>query len=65
MAPINNQLGTTEKRNHLLEFDGIDEDESVGGDITETELEEEDPEENDFISLTEDDILQGYLPDSN
>ncbi len=29
MAPINNQLGTTAQRN-LLEFDGIDEDESVG-----------------------------------
>ena len=65
MVSINNQLGTTAQRNHLLEFDGIDEDESVGEDITETLPKDEDPEENDFINLTEDDILHGYLPDSN
>jgi hypothetical protein len=65
MAPINNQLGTTAQRNHQIEFDGIDEDKSVGEDITGTLLEDEDPEENDFINLTEEDILHGYLPDSN
>ena len=65
MAPINNQLVTTAQRNHLLEFDGIDEDEFVEEDIIETLLEDEDLEENDFINLTEDDILRGYLPDSN
>ncbi len=65
MAPINNQLGTTAQRNHLLGFDGINEDESVGEDITETLPEDEDLEENDFINLTEEDILHGYLPDLN
>jgi hypothetical protein len=64
MTPINNQIGTSACTNQLLEFNGVDDEESVGEDTTGLPPEDDDPEDIDFLCRTEEDILQGYLPDS-
>ena len=64
MAPISNQIGTSACTNQLFEFDGVDDEESVGEDTTWPPPEDDDPEEINFVCCTEEDILHGYLPDS-
>jgi hypothetical protein len=64
MAPSNNQIGTSAHTNQLLEFDGVDDEESVGEDTTGPEPEDYYPEDINFLCLTEEDTLHGYLPDS-
>jgi hypothetical protein len=63
MAPINNQIGTPACTNAPLQFDGNDDD-SGDENTTGPTLEDDDPEEIDFVHRTEEDILHGYLPDS-
>jgi hypothetical protein len=64
MTPINNQIGTSACTNQLLEFNGVDDEESVGEDTTGPPLEDNDPEEIDFLCCMEEDLLHGYLLDS-